>query len=90
MRQELGTLLIVITLMVMMFESFIAFMCDSNGLPILRMICFLALALFVNYHGTLNRREYEAKRRKIVQLRREAEKNAIIAEYEQFRKEMHG
>ena len=90
MRQEIGTLVIVGALMALTIESFVAFMSESNGIPVLRMICFVALAVYANYHGTLNRKEYEAKRRKIIQLRREAERNAIISEYEEFRKEMHG
>ncbi len=90
MRQQLSTLLVVVTLMILMFETFMIYLNVIDGIPLLRMICFTVLALYIIHTGELNRREYEAKRKKIKKLKAEVERTALINEYEQFRKEMHG
>lgn len=90
MRQQLSTLLIVITLMTMMSETFMTYLQLIDGLPLLRLICFFILAIYVMQNGELNRREYEAKRKKINRLKAERKQKSFMEEYEAFRKEMHG
>lgn len=90
MRQQLSTLLIVITLMTMMIESFMTYLQLIDGLPMLRIVCFFILSIYVMQNGEMNRREYEAKRKKINRLKAERKQKSFIEEYEKFRKEMHG
>ncbi|MDO4801782.1 MAG: hypothetical protein Q4A15_06420 [Prevotellaceae bacterium] len=90
MRQQLSTLLIVITLTVLMIETFLVYLDVTSGAPLLRMVCFVILTMYILITGENNRREYEYKRKKIKRLKDAALRKSMIDEYEAFRKEMHG
>lgn len=90
MRQQISTLVTVVAIMTLLVESFLVYLNATEGAPLLRMVCFVVLALHILNTGELNRREYEAKRRKIKKLKDELKRNSIIDDYKAFYAEMHG
>lgn len=89
MRQRIGTILIIASLLVLWVESWAQFCGIIKGMPVLRGFAMIILALYVLFQGELNHREYEAKRRKIAKLKEQQKKAAWLAEYEEFRRQHH-
>lgn len=89
MRQNVGTIALVISLMVLFIEA----CCDLSGMikcwPLIRALLILFITMYVMYHGEMNRREYNAKARKIKELKEQEKKAKWLQEYEEFRREKH-
>ena len=90
MRQVLGTLAIVGALLTLYIEAVATFCGLTDGFPVARTIAIFVMIIYIMYHGELNRREFEAKQRKIKALKIEEKKAKWLAEYEEFRREKHG
>lgn len=90
MRQIIGTIAIVSALLALYAESCADFCGISTGFPLVRCISILVIVVYILYHGEMNRREFEAKQKKIKAMKEAQKRAEWLAEYEQFRREKHG
>lgn len=57
---------------------------------IVRVMLILSAAIHMYYTATLNRRDYEIKHKQWLEIKQAKKDAAFMAEYEQFRREIHG
>ena len=89
MRQIAGTLFLIAILLALWTEACSQFCGITMGFPILRGIAIFTAIMYLLYFGEACRRESNAKKKKIKQLKLEKQKAEWIAEYEAFRAELH-
>lgn len=86
MRQYLGTILIVSALMALNIHACAEGLGLCGPMPLFRMLLIVVLAVYVIYHGDLNRKEYEAQKRKIRRAKLAKLREAQIVDEDSYRR----